>query len=111
VPKGLPHSVFLGRVVGPADPMWTDADRDKALAYERAMADLCPSCRTRMSVWEQERLSDTPPYVGQQRRCDGCQALRQEEDNVPQGQRAWVHAYLAPTHLVDDPGADVIRGR
>lgn len=103
VERGIPHSVFLGRVVGPNDPQWTDDDRDKVLAYRDAMASVCPSCRTRRELWERDDLA----YIGQLDSCPGCRALSEEEQNIPPAKAPWVKAYMAPRHLVGDPIADL----
>ena len=54
--------------------MWTAEDRDKAIAYEIAQAEACPSCGTRKEDWTDAggRLHDPPLLEPIIERCDGC---------------------------------------
>jgi hypothetical protein len=96
VPLGIPHSVFLGRAVGPDGPQWLDEDREKALAWHREKAQHCPHCGTRRDAWEQSRTA----YIGQLDTCWGCELLEHEQKNVPEAQRGYVRPYLVPEHLL-----------
>lgn len=40
----MPRSVFLGRVVAPGEPLFTEEDRAWALALAEVEADTCPDC-------------------------------------------------------------------
>ncbi|MFJ2863678.1 hypothetical protein [Kitasatospora sp. NPDC087314] len=40
----MPRSVFLGRVVGAGEPLWTDSDRAWALALLTVEEDTCRGC-------------------------------------------------------------------
>lgn len=74
VSAGIPHSVFLGRVVGPGDPLWLPDDTDKVLAFRRWERDLCPRCATREKDWfgdDGEPLVPAP-LEAVLRRCPGC---------------------------------------
>lgn len=42
---GIPRSVFLGRVVGPGEPLWTEEDRAAALEWQAYQKSLCPGCK------------------------------------------------------------------
>jgi hypothetical protein len=42
----VPRSIFLGRPwPQPGEPLWTDEDREWALALAHVEADVCPDCR------------------------------------------------------------------
>lgn len=42
--RAVPPSVFLGRVVQPDEPLWTDEDRVKALEWLTRQKLQCPGC-------------------------------------------------------------------
>ena len=44
VALGIPRSVFLGRVVGQGEPLWTRDDAQAVLEYLREKALLCSGC-------------------------------------------------------------------
>ena len=97
MPRGIPHSVFLGRVVRPGvDPQWTDEDQDKALAFEQEKARCCSGCGTRPEEWDPERGGDRFAYVGARRYCPGCEVLHQEGRHIRDGQASFVYPYLVP---------------
>lgn len=94
-PAGLPHSQFLG---GP--PVWTDTDRDLALAWDAMRRATCPRCRTRHDEWAR----DPDAYVVAQARDRGCELLEQAEremEKVPADQRAGIHSYLEPRQVAE----------
>lgn len=66
--------MFLGRVVGPGEPLWLPDDADKVIAYRRWEASLCGTCRTRKADWlDADGLPlDPPPYQPVAHRCPGC---------------------------------------
>jgi hypothetical protein len=68
-PRGIPHSVFLGRVVGPGEPVWLGADRDKALWWLIHDRQTCRGCGTRPEEWE----DDLHAYVAAPHHCRGCE--------------------------------------
>jgi len=74
VPLGIPHSVFLS---------WDPDDQDKALAYMRAKAEICTTCGTRQAEWDEDRYA----YIGEMKRCVGCELLEMEQENVPDGEK------------------------
>jgi hypothetical protein len=61
--------VFLGRVVGPGEPQWLDADRDKALWWLIHDRQTCKGCGTRAEEWE----DDSHAYVPEPYHCRGCE--------------------------------------
>lgn len=44
MPRGIPHSVFLGRIVGPEDAEWEAEDVRLALGWEAWRASFCDGC-------------------------------------------------------------------
>lgn len=69
----MPRSIFLGRVQAAGEPLWTDDDRQWALALLEYEADLCPGCG-------RSRTETTHPdadggYEGTAIRCHGCAAV------------------------------------
>lgn len=87
--------MFLGRVVSPGEPQWLELDRDYAISYEQAMADVCRGCGSRRSLWD----ADDMAYVGQQDHCPGCLTLDQERKNIPEPLQVHTRAYLTPKEL------------
>jgi hypothetical protein len=71
VPLGIPHSRFLS---------WPPDDQDKALAYMRAKAELCPACGTREAEWQE----DFDAYIADVERCKGCERLEMTRAEVQQ---------------------------
>lgn len=97
MPLGVPHSVFLGRIVRPGrDPQWTDADRSYALAWSADKRATCGRCGTRADEWDE----DEDAYISDHFTCPGCERLQEHErnnldrrgDQVLPGQ----HTYLKP---------------
>lgn len=64
---GISHSHFLG---GP--PVFTQADRDKAVWYEIHERTRCPSCGTRPEEWDPEQGGHDHAYTWEIHRCWGC---------------------------------------
>lgn len=42
--RAIPPSVFLGRVVGPGEPLWLPEDTAAALEWQAYQRSLCPGC-------------------------------------------------------------------
>ncbi|HET7386845.1 MAG TPA: hypothetical protein VFJ19_09320 [Nocardioidaceae bacterium] len=78
-PRGIPHSHFLG---GPA--VWTDLDRDKALAWAALDRRTCRECGTRPEEWNPEQGGQVRPVDYAVVICPGCEAkqrtVRQARD-------------------------------
>jgi hypothetical protein len=73
---GIPHSFFLG---GPH--VWTEEDRDAAIAFDVVRSMRCPHCGTFADEWVDPRTGlthGTPPYVTKVVQCWGC-SEREEE--------------------------------
>ena len=110
MPLGIPHSVFLGRTVGPTDPQWLDTDRGYALAWQANKASTCTGCGTRADEWDAEENA----YIGDHIKCEGCIRIAEEQNNVPKddGQpRPGFHVYLAPKAVYEalhPPGQPII---
>lgn len=79
-PRGIPHSVFLGRIVGPHDPQWTEDDREKALWWMIHESEKCPSCRTRKDEYDPKQGGDLHAYQWKSHHCRGCEILAQGHD-------------------------------
>lgn len=75
-PRGIPHSVFLGRVVEQGDPQWLDADRDKALWWLIHERMTCQSCGTRPDEWD----DDLHAYSSEPTHCRGCEVKAQGDE-------------------------------
>jgi len=84
-PRGIPHSVFLGRVVGPDQPMWLDADREKAMWWSIYKAQTCPECGTRPAEW----ADDLDAYEPEPHHCRGCEVLAQGQDHLENNRRSY----------------------
>jgi hypothetical protein len=75
-PRGIPHSVFLGRIVGPTEPQWLDADRNKATWWLIHQRQTCPECGTRDEEW----AADEDAYVPAMHFCRGCAVKTRADD-------------------------------
>lgn len=93
--------MFLGRVVGPEDPLWSDEDQDKALAFEQEQARVCRGCGTRSEEWDPKQGGDRFAYVANHRYCPGCEVLHQEGRNIGEGREAYTYPYLEPREAVE----------
>ncbi len=72
-PRGIPLSVFLGRVVYPGDPVWLPDDTLAALDWQEHEATKCPGCgQPRDESMAHE--DDSPPYEVTLNRCQACKA-------------------------------------
>lgn len=64
--------MFLGRIVADGEPLWTDDDRDWALALLAYEADLC-DCGQPRSISTQAEAEDT--YTASKLRCHACRTI------------------------------------
>lgn len=71
---GIPHSHFLG---GP--PVWSDADRDKALAWQERKRSTHDRCGTRREEWDPSEGGDRQAFEYVPDVCPGCEALERTE--------------------------------
>jgi len=72
-PRGIPLSVFFGRVVGLGDPQWTQLDTQAAVLWEIEQKSHCSGCgrpRNECHVPEDE----APDYEVILTRCRACEA-------------------------------------
>lgn len=68
-PRGIPHSVFLGRVARPGiDPEWLQSDRDDALAWQVHENQRCRGCGTHPEDWAEDKFA----YHAHFQECVGC---------------------------------------
>jgi hypothetical protein len=72
-PRGIPLSVFLGRVVGPGDPQWLPEDVAAALKWQSEQDLLCPGCGQPRG----ESFDKSSRYTVVSHRCEACAALQQ----------------------------------
>ncbi|NUP49013.1 MAG: hypothetical protein HOW97_17160 [Catenulispora sp.] len=64
--------MFLGRIVAPGDPLWTDDDRDWAMALMTYEADLCTCGQPRS---ESMNADNEFAYAAEPLRCHACKAI------------------------------------
>lgn len=69
---GVPRSVFLGRVVGPGEPLWLPEDRWWALALAEDEANRCRDCGHDLTETMAPDAEDA--YDATLTRCHGCAA-------------------------------------
>lgn len=69
--------MFLGRVVGPGDPVWLPADRDKALWWLVHEAEKCPNCRLAPREFDPEQGGDPHAWEWHAHHCRGCEIKAQ----------------------------------
>lgn len=84
-PRGIAHSVFLGRVVRPGvDPEWLPADRDDALAWQAYENRRCRSCGTHPDEWAEDKTA----YHAHLTECRGCRQVQRlaASDQAKEGQ-------------------------
>lgn len=98
-PRGIPLSIFQGRVVRPGvDPTWTAEDANAAVAYERWRAGACRSCGTRASEWEKDRFA----YVSKGYACPGCELIEQARRDIPESAAGYIQIGLIPNDGSDE---------
>lgn len=66
MPRGIPHSTFLG---------WDPDDQDKALEWVALERRTCSGCGTRPDEWDPALGGDRDAYRAEPRRCAGCEEL------------------------------------
>jgi hypothetical protein len=71
----VPRSVFLGRIVGPGEPAWTEQDRQWAIALlaEEKATHTCGHL-----IEESFAKENDGRYVGEAIRCHACAAAQRE---------------------------------
>ena len=104
MPRAIPHSEFLGRVVGPGQPRWEEEDRELALAYMRMDRERCSGCGTFSDEWDRDRFA----YVAHATVCPGCENLEREKDNVPAEGVPGLKTYLLPRQVSEQMEADAL---
>lgn len=78
-PRGVPHSHFLG---GPA--VWSDMDREKALAWQDKDRRTCGGCGTRREQWDTKQGGDRRAFIADIDICPGCEQVERMQ-NVASG--------------------------
>jgi hypothetical protein len=85
----IPHSRFMG-----GSGRWNELDRDKAMAYERLLAEACPKCGTLREDWVGDDgipLAE-PILAAVARHCYGCDEVERVQEYIPKKMRG---AYVA----------------
>jgi hypothetical protein len=96
---GIPHSIFLGRIVTDGEPYWLPDDTEKALAWRQYEAERCVECRTHRDDWVDEHGHPLafPKYRYGQKRCHGCEKRDAFEKSQPKNaRRSWIRTALFP---------------
>jgi hypothetical protein len=96
VPKGVPHSVFLG---------WDVDDRNKALWWVIHDRQRCPNCGTRPDEWNEAQGGDLHAYVAEPAHCRGCEVAAQGDewfDRHRKEMRRGTTMRLVPRRLIPD---------
>jgi hypothetical protein len=73
----VPRSVFLGRVVADGEPLWTEEDRDYALALLAVDADRCECGQFRS---ESTAAEAEFTYRAEKLRCFCCKAIAEASE-------------------------------
>ena len=79
----MPHSVLLGRIVAPGEPLWAQADTDLALALADLEAEQCPGCHHPRA--ETMDPANEFSYEAEPVRCHACAARDRASRNVGDG--------------------------
>lgn len=84
---------------------WDADDQDKALAYQREMAQVCPHCGTRECDWvDDEKRHHTPARLTSETyRCFGCQEMERTRKGF-QGDTAGLGVRIVPTVMEGGEG-------
>lgn len=73
--------MFLGRIPAAGEPLWTDDDRDWAMALLAYEADLCECGQPRS---ESMSPDNEFVYAGEAMRCHACKAVARESERFAQ---------------------------
>jgi hypothetical protein len=76
-PRGIPHSHFLG---GP--PVWTEADRDKARAWQAKQASTCGGCGFRRDEWDHDKRAQQQSHFFEPDICPWCEQKERVEAGI-----------------------------
>ena len=98
-PRGIPLSVFLGRVVRPGvDSEWTPGDRAAALDWAAYEGQRCQGCGTHPDEWETPASFHAHPV-----KCRGCQGQQRLSEALQNSQERGVFATTRPGSAMDCP--------
>jgi hypothetical protein len=70
----IPHSVFLRD--------WTPQDRDKAIWWQVRKSQMCPSCGTRDSEWDEAEGGSRHAYKAVFTHCRGCEVKARSDEEL-----------------------------
>jgi hypothetical protein len=109
-PRGIPLSVFLGRVVYPGEPQWTEDDARAALDWQAEDARRCPNGHDTAESMKKENAF---AYRATPLRCHACFAAESAEAQMlghKPNQHAgtlWRLSKIEETHdgRIDEPDA------
>lgn len=85
----ISHSHFLG---GPR--LWTQDDRDKAIAWQIRQAETCRSCGTHPAEWDERKGGHRHAYEAVIRICPGCEVRERTEVELQEGKYKKVRGKL-----------------
>jgi len=72
-PRGIPRSIFCGRIAVNGEPLWLPEDFESALDWAAWEANKCPGCgRQRDECFSDD--DNGPVYEGEAQTCWSCQA-------------------------------------
>jgi hypothetical protein len=96
-PRGIPLSVFLGRIVGAGEPQWTERDAQAAVLWQIEQNAHCTGCgRPRSECMVAE--IDAPDYEVTVQKCWACEArdAKMLEHQEGKGSTAGVYFSVRP---------------
>jgi len=114
-PRGIPHSIFMGRVREPGEPEWLPEDRAKALEWLVFDQTRCSGCGRHHHEWQDDNgkelrdlpFAPTPVY------CATCHMLEDARVEMlpsePEAKRGWTIA-LERVGLDHEPPAPLHPG-
>lgn len=84
-PKGIPHSVFLGRAPAPGEPAWLPEDMVKALEWQAWEAARCSGCGVHPHDWQDATGRELPdiPFEAEPVYCAVCHIREDAQADLP----------------------------
>jgi hypothetical protein len=74
--------------------VWTQADRDKAIAWHLRQLATCPRCGTRAEEWAEDQGGRRDAYVAEIHLCAGCEAVQLAQASITPEDGRGVHVQL-----------------
>lgn len=91
----IPHSHFLGGQLE-----WSQADRDKAITWQRRQSEYCRGCGTHPDDWNESKGGNRHAYEAEIMICPGCEVRQREEAKLQTDQWKKVRGALVRLHRV-----------